>query len=320
MTHIVPLPDIQTTKVDAALHGGVLSIGNFDGIHLGHASLLARTRAMADRLGGPAIVCVFDPHPIAILRPDALPKRLTTIEERARRLDRLGIDFLVVCQTSTRLLNYTAENFFQTLVVDNLRCRGMVEGENFCFGKDRGGDVALLRRVCGEHRIEFETATMQASDGEIISSTRLREHLQSGDVRAASEMMAMPHRVSGTVVHGDARGRTIGFPTANLRQSDVILPAPGVYAAIASVSENSYHAAVNVGASPTFQSGQEGQLEVHLLDFDGDLYGTSLSVDFVDRVRDIARFDSAEALKNQLKIDIQTTRKLLKHHPLKRDT
>lgn len=298
-------------KVDAALHGGALSIGNFDGIHVGHASLLARTRAMAERFGGPAIACVFDPHPIAILRPEAEPKRLTTIEERARRLGRIGIDYLVVCQTSRDLLDFTAEEFFQTLVIDNVRCRGMVEGENFCFGKDRGGDVDLLRTACGRESLEFEAMPMRAIAGEMISSTRIRECLLAGEVRAAKDMMATPHRVTGTVIHGDARGRTIGFPTANLQAIDVVIPAPGVYAAIATVDDKRFQAAVNVGRSPTFGAGHASQVEVHLLDFDGDLYGQALSVDFIDRVRDIAKFDSAAALANQLRQDIESTRNLL---------
>ncbi|MEO1525701.1 MAG: bifunctional riboflavin kinase/FAD synthetase [Planctomycetota bacterium] len=321
MTEIVLLSDIAKTKVPAALHGGTLSIGNFDGVHLGHATLLGRTRSMADELGGPAVVCVFDPHPIAILRRDAAPKRLTAIKERARRLDRLGIDFLVVCETSRELLNYSAEAFFQTLVIDNLHCRGMVEGDDFCFGKDRGGDVALLRRVCSKAGIRFEAVSMEVLSGDLISSTRIRERLLAGDVRAAREMMAIPHRVSGVVVHGDARGRTIGFPTANLEQIDVILPAPGVYAALASVdNDKTFHAAVNIGESPTFRSGHDGKVEAHLLNFDGDLYGKTLSVDFVDRVRDIARFESAEALASQLRRDVESAQNVLQNYPPKRDT
>ena len=254
MTEIVPLPDIEQTKVDAALHGGVLSIGNFDGIHQGHIELLWQTQQMAERIGGPSIACVFDPHPIAILRPDAEPKRLTSIEERARRLNRSKIDFLVVCQTSQELLDYTAEDFFQSLVIDNLRCRGMVEGENFCFGKDRRGDVDLLRRLCDGRDLHFETAAMQNSDGETISSTRIRESILAGDVYDACQMMSAFHRVTGTVVHGDARGRTIGFPTANLSGIDVVIPAPGVYAALATVDNMTYDAAIHIGESPTFQA------------------------------------------------------------------
>ncbi|WP_197455505.1 bifunctional riboflavin kinase/FAD synthetase [Stieleria neptunia] len=311
MTEIVSIPDITLPAVDAALQGGVVSIGNFDGVHLGHAGLLGQTRQLADRLGGPAIACLFDPHPIAILRPELAPKRLTSVEERARRMTKLGIDFLVVCQTSPDLLNLSAERFFDALVRDHLKCRGVVEGENFCFGKDRRGDVDLLRTLCRDQGIEFRVAQMESADGAMISSTRIRDLLAAGNVRDAAAMMATPHLICGVVAQGDRRGRTLGFPTANLEQIDVVIPTGGVYAGFATVAAARHPAAIHIGESPTFQSGDPTKVEVHLIGFSGDLYGQTISVELVDRVRGVVRFDSVAAIADQLRKDIQSAQQLL---------
>lgn len=316
MTEIVSLSDISSARIGAALHCGVLSIGNFDGVHLGHASLLGQTRRLADELGGPAIACLFAPHPIAILRPELAPKRLTSVDERARRMKNLGIDYLVACRTSQDLLDLSARSFFDSLVRDNLRCRGVVEGENFCFGKDRGGDVILLRQLCTENGIEFRTAEMESSGGQMISSTRIRDSIAAGDVRSAAIMMSAPHKICGIVAHGDGRGRTIGFPTANLENIDVVIPASGVYAGTAFTEGRDRPAAIHVGESPTFGSGEPTKVEVHLIDFDGDLYGQNLSVQFIDRVRGAIRFDSASALINQLQQDLQSVQQMLAQHQL----
>ncbi|MDV6031790.1 MAG: bifunctional riboflavin kinase/FAD synthetase [Phycisphaera sp. RhM] len=311
VTEIVSIPDITLPAVDAALQGGVVSIGNFDGVHLGHASLLGQTRQLADRLGGPAIACLFDPHPIAILRPELAPKRLTSVEERARRMTRLGIDYLVVCQTSPDLLNLSPERFFDALVGDHLKCRGVVEGENFCFGKDRRGDVEVLRTLCRDRGIEFRVAEMESADGAMISSTRIRDLLAEGNVREAAAMMDTPHLICGVVAQGDRRGRTLGFPTANLEQIDVVIPAGGVYAGFASVGTTRHPAAIHVGESPTFQSGDSTKVEVHLIGFSGDLYEQTVSVELIDRVRGVVRFESVEAITDQLRKDIQSAQQLL---------
>jgi len=322
VTEIVSLADVRRRTVDAALRGGVTSIGNFDGVHRGHAQLLHQTRQLAEELGGPSIACLFDPHPIALLRPHAAPKRLTTVQERADRMRPIGIDFLLVCQTTHALLELSAETFFDALIVDNLACRGMVEGENFYFGKDRRGDVTMLRQLCARHDITFRIAEMESAGGTMISSTRIRDALDRGDVSEAAQMMGHPHRITGRVVRGDGRGRTIGFPTANVRQIEVVIPAAGVYAAIARIQNEQLQdehrmAAVHVGQSPTFDSGQADQIEVHLIDFKGDLYGETLSVDLIRRVRGVVRFDSPDALATQLTRDILAVRDQLEQHQSK---
>ncbi|MCD0458525.1 bifunctional riboflavin kinase/FAD synthetase [Roseiconus lacunae] len=320
MTEIVSLADATAATIPAALHGCVASIGNFDGVHLGHAALLRQTRQLARRLDAPTVACVFDPHPIAILRPDAAPRRLSTISERARRMERLGIDYLVVIETTKDLLDLTAEAFFDALMINNLRAAGMVEGANFCFGKGRQGDVDLLTRLCQQHGIEFVAAELRSEGSEIISSTRIRQCLADGDVAAAHAMMDVPHRVIGEVIRGDGRGRTIGFPTANIKVSDVVMPAPGVYAGTAWIDDRAHPAAIHLGESPTFGSGVPEQVEVHVMDYKADLYGKSIAVDFVARVRGIERFESADALVAQLQRDIRSCRQCLQTASLAKES
>lgn len=241
----------------------------------------------------------------------------------------IDIDYLVVCQTSHAMLNLSAESFFHALVQETLSCRGMVEGADFCFGKNRGGDVNLLRVLCDREGITFNVAEMKSTDGKAISSTRIRNAITEGSVALASNMMSVPHRIHGVVRRGDGRGRTLGFPTANLAQIDVLVPSPAVYAGIATVQRDdeiiqrsggndrnadTYQAAIHIGPSPTFDSGSSAKVEVHLLDFTGDLYDRTLSVDFVDQVRGVIKFDSVDAIRSQLQQDILSTRQLLAGH------
>jgi len=308
----------DSSEAGAIPREGVISIGNFDGVHRGHAALLRRVRTLADRLGGPAVAVVLDPHPAVILRPDRAPERLSWIECRAERMAACGIDLLVVCPTSRDFLSMSAEEFFHALVLDRLAARAIVEGPNFFFGRGRAGSVDTLKKLCAEHGVLAKIVDANDVGGEMISSTRIRELLLHGDVETAASLLGYPHRVRGRVVEGSRRGRTIGFPTANLDDVDGMLPCPGVYAGTADLeSGRTLAAAIHLGKNPTFESDGKPKLEIHLLDFDGDLYGTSLQVDFVCRVRDIARFESADQLASQLRQDIQTVRS--KRLPANRD-
>ena len=329
MTEIVRLSSLTATgaanqknadRSNAQIRGGVISIGNFDGVHRGHANLLAEVRRHADRLSGPAIAVVLDPHPATILRPDRLPAKLTCLPRRAERMSRLGIDFLVICETSPEFLKLTAESFFRSLVVDRLSCRGIVEGPNFFFGRGRSGNVDLLRSMCEKANIELDIVQPTLIDGTMISSTRVRQLLEVGDVGSAASLLEGYHQLRGVVIHGDHRGREIGFPTANLAEIDVVVPAEGVYGGNAIVEGDQYAAAIHTGPRPTFEDSAvddtSPSVEVHLLDYTGDLYGKTLKVDFITRVRDIARFESANELADQLKLDVQTIRERL----LKKET
>jgi len=328
VTEIVPLANVtldaasrenrreEDHRREASIRGGVITIGNFDGVHRGHAALLREVRRTADRLGGPAVAVVLDPHPASILRPERAPTRLTWIERRAELMAVHGIDALVVCPTTPEFLNLTAENFFQLLVSERLAAQAMLEGPNFFFGRARGGDIATLERLCTANGIELQIINPSEYEGEMVSSTRIRQMLERGQVDRAAELLGAPYRIRGTVVGGAKRGREIGFPTANLSEIDVLIPGPGVYGGYLIAAGKEQMAAIHIGPNPTFDCDGSLKVEIHLLDYDGDLYGQLLQVDVVLRVRDIARFDSAQSLVGQLNQDIDFVRSRLA--PLRR--
>ena len=324
MTEIVPLNNVASTReadsgssdaplVPDSIRGGVITIGNFDGVHIGHAALLSEVRRRADEMGCPAVAVILDPHPAQLLRPDRAPAKLTWIERRAELMDRLGIDVLVVCSTTRELLSMTAEEFFESLVVQRLRCRAMVEGPNFFFGRDRGGNVDTLRQLCDSHNVELRIVDPTIVGDGMISSTRVRSELRAGNIETANRLLGVPHRIRGSVVSGAHRGAQIGFPTANLQDIDVVVPAQGVFGGFALVNDGRADqqrlmAAIHIGPNPTFEEEGASKVEVHLLDFEGDLYGESLMVDFITHVRDVVKFDSVEELVKQLNQDVATVR------------
>ena len=295
----------------SSIQGGVITIGNFDGVHRGHANLLEHVRGLADQLGGPAIAMVLDPHPATILRPKFAPKRLTEIETRAELMDRLGIDALVVCQINRHFLNLTAEQFFSSLVVDRLNAKAMVEGPNFFFGRDRGGNVEVLAELCGQADLNLHIVEPMHVGTQMISSTRIRGLLAEGAVAGAADLLGHPHRIGGIVSSGAQRGREIGFPTANLSEIEVVVPHHGVYAGYLRTRDGNHAAAIHVGPNPTFESNGDFKVEVHALDYDGDLYDQRVQVDFLHRVRDVVRFESTKALVRQLHQDIAEIRRVL---------
>ena len=295
----------------SSIQGGVITIGNFDGVHRGHAALLGRVRKLADQLGGPAVAMVLDPHPATILRPELAPRRLTEIETRAELMDPLGIDALVVCQTSRQFLNLTAKQFFSSLVQQRLQAQAMIEGPNFFFGRDRGGNIAVLTELCGQASIQLQIVEPMHAGPQMISSTRIRRLLAEGAVGEAADLLGHPHTLSGTVTRGDQRGREIGFPTANLSGIELVLPRHGVYAGYLGTTEGRHVAAIHVGPNPTFESNGDSKVEVHALDYNGDLYDQRVQVDFLHHVRDVVKFESPEALVAQVHQDIAQIRRLL---------
>ena len=295
----------------SSIQGGVITIGNFDGVHRGHAELLGRVRGLADQIGAPAVAIVLDPHPATLLRPDLAPERLTRIETRAELMDQIGIDALVVCETSRRFLRMSADQFFGSLIKDRLRAKAMVEGPNFFFGRDRGGDVEVLAGLCDAADIQLQIVQSLQVGRQMISSTRIRQLLNAGSVTEAAELLGHPHRVCGTVESGAKRGRQIGFPTANLCKTDVVVPRPGVYAGHIRFGDQRRAAGIHIGPSPTFEPNGESKLEVHVLDYDGDLYDQYVQVEFLHRIRDVAKFDSPDALVTQLQQDVSDIRSAL---------
>jgi riboflavin kinase/FMN adenylyltransferase len=289
---------------------GVLSIGNFDGVHRGHAMLLKRLMRMSRQCDGPAVGFTFDPHPATVLRPGSQPPPLTWRHRKIELLESLGLDWLVVCPAQPHVLELSAEAFYQQVICGRLAARGLVEGPNFLFGKGRGGDVEQLQHWCLRDGLKFEIEPTMESGGEVISSTRIRALVAAGDVDRANELLVAPYRICGQVVRGAGRGAGLGFATANLAEIPVLIPGPGVYATRMYVGDRPLAAAAHIGPNPTFDELQP-KVEVHALDFRGDLYGQVVSVDFLARVREIARFPTPAALQLQLQQDIQRVRMLV---------
>ena len=291
------------------LRGGAVTIGNFDGVHRGHAQLVRRLVEAAGRCGGPSLVLTFDPHPLAVLRPELAPVPLTTASRRAELLATLGVDGVVVCRSSPELLSLTAEEFFRRVLVEKLGARAIVEGPNFFFGRGRAGDVRLLGELCVGGGVELTIVEPELTDGEWISSSRVRELVQQGEVGAARKLLTAPHRARGVVVRGAARGAGLGFPTANVGHVETLVPGPGVYAGRACVSGRSWPAAIHVGPIPTFGIATH-VIEAHLLDFSEDIYGRSIDVDFLERIRTVRKFNGLDELKRQLTADVAEARRL----------
>jgi riboflavin kinase / FMN adenylyltransferase len=293
----------------AEARGGAVSIGNFDGVHRGHAAIVRRLLERSEAVGGPAIVFTFDPHPVRLLRPEQCPPPLTWTERKAELLKQQGVDWIVAYPTDEALLQLSAAQFFQQIVCDALSARALVEGPNFYFGHNREGTIDRLRELSAAAKISLDVVPPVVVDGQIVSSSRVRDLIRAGEVEQAARLLSAPYRIRGMVTHGAGRGATIGFPTANLSAIDTLLPSQGVYAGRAEVGESIYPAAINLGPSPTFGDTMI-RVEVHLIGLDDPLYGQPLEVDFLARLRDIRPFESPAALVEQLKRDIEQVKKL----------
>lgn len=291
----------------AAYQGGYVSIGNFDGVHRGHRTMIARLIERARQDNVPAVVMTFSPHPIAILRPQAAPPPLTTLARKAQLLNECGVDCVLAYRTDWALLQLTPDEFFQSIILTQFRARGLVEGENFFYGHDRAGTVETLRAECQRAGLSLDVITPVQMGSRVVSSSVIRALVAEGDVAAAAELLGTHYQVRGRVTAGAARGRTLGFPTANLSDIATEIPADGVYAGRARVGDCDYRAAINLGTNPTFADSQR-KFEVHLLDFEGDLYGQTLDVEFVARLRKTLPFTSVEQLVAQLHADIAAVR------------
>jgi riboflavin kinase/FMN adenylyltransferase len=282
-----------------------VAVGNFDGVHVGHAAIVRRLLETADRLGTPAVVLTFDPSPAAIVRPESAPVPLTTPRRRAELLLALGANAVFVQPADASLVAIEAEDFYREILRGRLRAAALVEGLDFRFGARRRGDIDLLRSLCNADGIALETVAPVQHEGESVSSSRLRRLIAAGEIRAAKAMLTAAYRLTGTVVEGARRGRTIGFPTANLGDVATLLPANGVYAARAAVAgrAESWSAAVHVGPNVSFGA-TVTTVEAHLIGCAENLYGATLDVDFIDRLRDTRSFASVDELKSQLARDV----------------
>ena len=289
----------------------VITIGNFDGVHLGHQKILKKTIQRARALGGVAVVYTFHPHPLKVVRPEAEPQSISTFEEKVRLIDGLGIDFLI-CENFTRqFAEQPPEEFIKNIIVDRIHPREIIIGHDYAFGKNRKGSIELLQKMCDIFHFNVQVIVNITIKNIPVRSTTVRRLITLGKVSLADKLLGRPYSLSGRVVHG--KQRRIGFPTANLSPGKNLIPKNGVYAIRAQTPHGVFHGIVNVGYNPTFDNDRLA-IEAHLFNFSGDLYGRDITILFIKRVRGEKKFSDVPALVKQIERDIAFTKRFLEKY------
>ena len=302
---------------ERAEHGCVLTIGNFDGVHRGHQALLAQLRAKSEATGLPAAVLTFEPHPREYFAHEDRPRRLTSLREKILLLEGQGVDRLYIGRFNQKLAGLTAEAFIEDVLVHGLGVRHLLIGDDFCFGKGRKGNFAMLQ-AAGE-KVGFGVESMHTfrHDDERVSSSAVRAALAEGDMPHAARLLGRPYSISGRVMHGDKIGRTIGFPTANIQLKHRSPPLMGIYTvSVDGLADRPWPGVASVGVRPTINDAGRPTLEVHLFDWDTDCYDAHLRVNFLKKQRDEERYDSLDALTAQIARDAEEARAYFVQNPL----
>ena len=303
LTHDRPVPD--------GLRGAIVALGNFDGFHLGHRAVVGRAVARGAHERKPVIVATFDPHPVRYFKPHAPPFRLTSLVQRERLFGQAGADAMLVFKFDAELAATSADDFVGELLGRRIGASGVVTGEDFTFGAKRAGTAAVLRDLGAANGIAAETVAAFDLDGMPVSSSRIREALKAGDPGTATRLLSRPFAIEGVVVHGDKRGRELGWPTANVELGPYQRPAYGIYAVRVRLDDGSEHDGVaSLGVRPMFDPPKE-LLEAVLFNFEGDLYGRTIEVSFHHYLRPEMKFDGLEALKHQMDKDAAEARRLI---------
>lgn len=287
-----------------------ISVGNFDGLHLGHQKILASLVDEARTKGLRAVVITFDPHPLKVLRPDAAPALIETLDLRLAGFARLGLDAALVLRFDAALANVSPEDFLERILVKAMRARQILVGANFRFGHNHAGDVRLLEKMGVAKGFAVQIVDAVQMDGAAVSSTRVRQAIAAGDVREAARLIGRPFALAGKIRNGDGRGSKMVFPTLNLDTEQELLPANGVYATRVELCGLAYDSVTNVGVRPTF-GGQAVTVESHLLKFNEGVASGRMEVQFIERLRAEQKFESAAALKSQIARDIDAARQIL---------
>ncbi len=296
-----------------ALRSPAVAIGNFDGVHLGHQALFARARELARDAGGQVVALTFEPHPARFFNPELAPPLIQTPAQKLEALEACGVDAAVVEPFDREFAALSPEAFVRTILVERLAAREVVVGQGFVFGARRAGSLETIARIGAEHDLRAHGVETVRVASIAVSSTKLREFLLLGKVGGASMLLGRDYVVEGKVVPGKARGRSIGVPTANVAAENEIIPRKGVYAGWARTPDGTIHPAVtNIGTNPTFEKADVLSLEVHLLDFSGDLYGQRIGVHFTQRLRDEKRFNSVDELLMAIREDVREARQILR--------
>lgn len=304
LDHREPMPE--------ALRGAIIALGNFDGFHLGHQAVAGEAIAWAHAEGRPSIIATFDPHPVRFFKPDVAPFRLTTLEQRQELYLAAGATAMLVFHFDADLAGTSAEDFIAQILIERFGAHGVVTGGDFTFGKGARGNVDMLRTLGGELGLESRVVDAVSENGEVVSSSRIRAALRDGDPQEAARLLTRPFAIRGIVEHGDKRGRTIGYPTANLGVENYLRPKYGIYAVTGRILATGevLQGAANIGIRPQFEPPKE-LLEPYFFDFRGDLYGQEIEVAFHHFLRGEAKFDSLEALVEQMDRDCAEARRLL---------
>ncbi len=294
-----------------SLKGSIVALGNFDGFHLGHQAVVSRAVARAFHERRPVIVATFDPHPVRFFKPEVPPFRLTTLDQREALFAHAGADAMLVFEFGAELASTSAEDFVSKLLAGHIGAAGVITGDDFTFGRGRTGGVETLKTLGAHSGIGAEAVAQVLVDGERVSSGRIRDELIAGETGAATRMLSRPYAIEGVVQRGDARGRELGYPTANLQLGDYLRPKYGIYAVRVTLDDGSEHPGVaSLGVRPTFEPPQE-LLEAHLFEFDGDLYGRTIEVALHAYIREEIRFDDVETLIAHMREDEAKARQLL---------
>lgn len=296
------------------LRGTVLTLGVFDGLHLGHQKIMETVVSRARSTGLIPTAITFDPHPRAVLYPENSPPLLQTLDQRLANFEVLGIEQTIVVRFDKDFANQNAEEFLGDIVHERLQAKEVYLGKGFAFGKNRGGNIELLRKMSQELGFFADEVAEITLHGQRISSSKIRHLLAEGKVNLARRMLGRPYGVEGQIVRGDQRGRTIGFPTANLKPRNRVVPKYGVYATATLIKDVWRRSITNVGVRPTFEGDKETSIESYIFDFDGDLYGEVLRVRFLHRIRDEKKFGGIEELKAQIEKDSKRARLYFRRH------
>ncbi|QQS39971.1 MAG: bifunctional riboflavin kinase/FAD synthetase [Acidobacteriota bacterium] len=287
----------------------VLTLGVFDGLHLGHQAIMKTVVERASVSEGVPTVITFDPHPRAVLHPESAPPMLQTLDQRLANFNVLGIEQAIVIRFTKEFADQEAEEFLREIVHERLQAKEIYLGHGFAFGKERRGDIELLRKMSGELGFTADEVPEVRLRGIRISSSRIRQLLKDGQVNLARRMLGRPYGIEGVIIRGDRRGHTIGFPTANLKPENRVVPKFGVYATATLIEGVWKKGVTNIGVRPTFESDSEPSIETHIFDFEGDLYGSVLRVRFLHRIRPERKFSGIGELKAQIERDVETAKR-----------
>ncbi len=295
----------------------VLTLGVFDGLHLGHQRIMRHVVERARAANAVATAITFDPHPRAVLHPETAPPLLQTLDQRLANFELLGIEKAIVVKFDREFASQPAEDFLSNIIRDRLHAKEVYLGKGFAFGKDRGGNIDLLRAKSRELGFVADEVDEVQIRGQRISSSAIRKLLLDGRVNLARRMLGRPYGVEGVIIRGNRRGHTIGFPTANLKPHNRVIPRYGVYATATLIDGSWRKSITNIGVRPTFENDAEPSIESYIFDFDGDLYGDVLRVRFLHRIRDERKFNGVEELKAQIEKDTRRARNYFHHQGVK---